>query len=89
MPVGFLAIMYLLIMRPQQKKATEHANLLAGLKPGDEVVTTGGIIGKIRSVADIFVTVEVASNINLKVMKNHVAALTKSPDAQPAAVKTK
>ena len=57
--VGMLLIMYFLVIRPQQKKAKEQQTLLDGLKAGDEVVTSGGIIGKIKSVADTFVTLEV------------------------------
>ena len=79
MPVGFLAIMYLFIIKPQQKKAKEHADLLTTLKAGDEVVTTGGIIGKVRSVAETFVTLEVSSNTSLKVLKQHVTMMTKQP----------
>jgi preprotein translocase subunit YajC len=81
MPLGFLVIMYFMIIRPQQKKAKEQADLLNNLKAGDEVVTSGGIIGKVRSVAESFVTLEVANNTAIKVMKNNVSALTKSPVA--------
>jgi preprotein translocase subunit YajC len=87
MPAGFLLIMYFLIIRPQQKKAKEHSDLLVNLKAGDEVVTTGGIIGKIRSVAETFVTIDVASNTSIKVLKNNVTGLTKAPAAAGAAVK--
>ena len=84
MPVGFLMIMYFFIIRPQQRKAKDHADLLTNLKAGDEVVTTGGIIGKIRSVADSFVTLEVSNNTSLKVLKNNVTAFTKGPGKEPA-----
>ena len=77
MPLGFLFIMYFLIIRPQQKKAKEHADLLGNLKAGDEVVTSGGIIGKVRAVAESFVTLEVANNTAIKVMKSNVSSLTK------------
>jgi preprotein translocase subunit YajC len=79
MPLGFLVIMYFLIIRPQQKKAKEHSDLLSNLKAGDEVVTSGGIIGKVRSVAESFVTIEVANNTAIKVMKSNVSGLTKQP----------
>ena len=78
MPMGLLVIMYFFIIRPQQKKAKEQADLLGNLKPGDEVVTTGGIIGKVRSVADAFVTLEVSQNTAIKVLKANVTGLTKS-----------
>ena len=69
MPLGFLVIMYFFIIRPQQKKAREQNDLINNLKPGDEIVTTGGIIGKVRSVAESFVTIEVSGNTTLKVLK--------------------
>ena len=84
MPVGFILIMYFFIIRPQQKKAREHTDLLAALKPGDEVVTTGGIIGRVKSVAETFVTLDVGGNTSLKVLKTAVNQMTKPPAAQAA-----
>ena len=81
MPVGFLFIMYFFIIRPQQKKAKDQSDLLTNLKAGDEVVTTGGMIGKVRAVAEAFVTIEVANNVAIKVVKSHVTGLTKAPVA--------
>ena len=89
MPAGFILIMYFFILRPQQKKAKEHAKLLTGLKKGDEVVTTGGIIGRVRSVSDNFVTIDVGPNQSLKIIKHNVAAMTKQPEAKPAAAPVK
>ena len=83
MPLGFLLIMYFFMIRPQQKRAKEHETLVSGLKVGDEVVTTGGIIGKIRSVADNFVTL-VSANSSLKVLKTNVTGMTKGPETAPA-----
>jgi preprotein translocase subunit YajC len=88
MPAGFLLIMYFFIIRPQQKKAKDQANLLSNLKAGDEVVTTGGIIGRIRSVAESFVTIEVASNTAIKVLKANVTGLTKAPGKEAAPAKS-
>jgi preprotein translocase subunit YajC len=84
MPLGFILIMYFLIIRPQQKKHKEHQNLIEQLKVGDEVVTSGGIIGRIKSVADTFVTVEIANNTIIKVVKAHISAPAKQPAAKPA-----
>ncbi|MGE0171612.1 MAG: preprotein translocase subunit YajC [Oligoflexales bacterium] len=83
MPLGFILIMYFLIIRPQQKKHKEHQSLLTQLKIGDEIVTSGGIIGRIKSVADAFVTVEVANNMAIKVLKGHINSLAKEA-AKPA-----
>ncbi|NRA43712.1 MAG: preprotein translocase subunit YajC [Oligoflexales bacterium] len=69
-------MMYFVMIRPQAKKAKEQAELLKNLKAGDEIVTSGGIIGRIRSVADEFVTIDISS-AQLKVLKEHVTRLTK------------
>lgn len=72
--VGFLVIFYFMIWRPQAKRAKEQKNLLGGLAKGDEVVTTGGIAGKITKVTDDFIVVEVSDNVELKFQKGAVAA---------------
>lgn len=72
--VGFLVIFYLMIWRPQAKRAKEHKNLLGNLQKGDEVVTSGGIAGKVTKVADDFVVVEVSDNVELKFQKGAIAA---------------
>lgn len=69
-------MMYFVMIRPQAKKAKEQAELLKSLKAGDEIVTSGGIIGRIRSVAEEFVTIDIGSS-QLKVLKEHVTRLTK------------
>ncbi|WP_257265540.1 preprotein translocase subunit YajC [Endozoicomonas sp. ONNA2] len=71
---GFVLIFWLLIWRPQSKRAKEHKNLIAGLAKGDEVVTTGGILGKVSNVTDEFVTLQVADNMELNFQKGSVAA---------------
>ena len=80
---GMFAIMYFLMIRPQQKQLKEHKALLASLKKGDTVVTQGGIIGKIFSVADREVQVEVANNVKLRVLKTSVQSVLKDP-TEPA-----
>jgi preprotein translocase subunit YajC len=60
MVVIFFVIMYFLMIRPQQKRAKEQRTMLDALKAGDEVITTGGILGKATKVTDQYVTVEVA-----------------------------
>ena len=79
MPLGFLLIMYFFMIRPQQKRAKEHQAFLASLKSGDEVVTAGGIIGRVKSVAEGFVSVEIAGNTVIKVLKSAIEA--QSPKA--------
>ena len=72
--VGFLVIFYLMIWRPQAKRAKEHKNLLGSLQKGDEVVTNGGIAGKIVKVSDDFVVLEVSDSVELKFQKGAIAA---------------
>ena len=72
--VGFLVIFYLMIWRPQAKRAKEQKNLLGNLQKGDEVVTNGGIAGKINKVTDDFVVIEVSDTVELKIQKGAIAA---------------
>ncbi|WP_449434795.1 preprotein translocase subunit YajC [Pseudomonas putida] len=72
--VGFLVIFYLMIWRPQAKRAKEQKNLLGNLQKGDEVVTNGGIAGKIIKVSDDFVVLEVSDTVELKFQKGAIAA---------------
>ena len=71
-----IAVMYFLVFRPQNKKAQEQAKLLSTLKRNDEVVTTGGIIGRIHEVGDKVLTLEVAPNVRLKVERSQIAGLS-------------
>ena len=73
--VVFIVIFYFLLMRPQQKKSKEHQQLVSKLSVGDEVVTNGGMLGKITEVGEAFVTLEVADGVRVKVQKFQVSAL--------------
>ena len=75
MLVGFIAIFYFLLWRPQQKRAKEHRNLIDNLAKGDEVATSGGVMGRITKVADDVVTMEVADGVQVLVQKPAVAML--------------
>ncbi|MBI5682929.1 MAG: preprotein translocase subunit YajC [Deltaproteobacteria bacterium] len=70
--VLIFVIFYFLLIRPQQKKAREHREMLSKLEKNDMVVTSGGICGKITGVAEDSVTVEIADNVKVKVMKEHI-----------------
>ncbi|MEZ0329586.1 MAG: preprotein translocase subunit YajC [Dissulfuribacterales bacterium] len=71
--VLIFVIFYFLLIRPQQKRAKEHQNFLDNLKKGDEVTTAGGIIGRITGLTDQVVTIEVAENTRIKVMRLNIA----------------
>jgi preprotein translocase subunit YajC len=72
--IGFLVIFYLMIWRPQAKRAKEQKSLLSSLQKGDEVVTSGGIAGKITKVTDDFVVLEVSDTVELKIQKGAIGA---------------
>lgn len=71
---GFLVIFYFLLWRPQSKRQKEHRELVANLGKGDEVVTAGGILGKITKITDDYVVVEVANGVELPFQKGSVTA---------------
>jgi preprotein translocase subunit YajC len=81
---GFMAvmvgIMYFLMIRPQQKQLKEHRNLIASLKKGDEVVTQGGMIGRIHALTERTVTLEVAAGVRVRVLKTSVASRGAVPE---------
>ena len=72
-----LAVMYFLMIRPQQKKMKEQQSMLSALKDGDEVITTSGIIGTIQGMNDKVVTLEVAKNVQFKILKSQVNQVVK------------
>jgi len=72
MPIGLVAIFYFLLIRPQQQRAKKHAALVTGLKRGDTVVTTGGLVGKVNKVFDDEVSLEVGENVRVRVIKSMI-----------------
>lgn len=76
--IVLMAVMYFLMIRPQVKKAKEHQKFVTDLKRGDEVVTTGGILGKIDGLTEAIVTLEIADGVRIKLLRNQVVASTKS-----------
>ena len=77
-PLVFMfAIFYFLLIRPQQKKAKEHKALLEAIKKGDNIITAGGVHGKVSSVDDGIVTLEIATGVNIKIVKSYIAAIRK------------
>lgn len=75
--VIMLGIFYFLLIRPQQKKAKEHRALLEALKKGDSVVTAGGVFGKVTALDENVVTLEIATGVNIKIKKGHIAEVVK------------
>jgi len=75
MMVVLIGVFYFLLIRPQQKKAKDHQAMVSKLSAGDEVVTSGGILGRIIEVGDSFVTLEIADGVRIKVQKFQVTSL--------------
>ncbi|MFH2066661.1 MAG: preprotein translocase subunit YajC [Pseudomonadota bacterium] len=69
------AIFYFLLIRPQQKKAKEHQAMINALKKGDRVITSGGIHGRITTVDDTTITLEVAEKVKIKVSRGNVGTI--------------
>ncbi|NMW24641.1 preprotein translocase subunit YajC [Rhodanobacter soli] len=72
MMVVLFGLMYFMMIRPQMKRQKEHRALIAGLAKGDEVVTNGGIAGRVEEVGETFITVEIAASVKVKVQKGAV-----------------
>ena len=70
-------IFYFLLIRPQQKQKKEHQNLLSNLKEGDNVLTSGGIYGRITGIKDDRITVEISDKVRVKVNRGHIAGVIK------------
>ncbi len=73
--VGMIAIFYFLLIRPQTKRAKEHKKLIDALGKGDEVITNGGLLGKITDVGEQYVDVEVANNVTVKLQRQAIATV--------------
>lgn len=73
--VLIFVVFYFLLIRPQTKRAKEHKEMIGKLQSGDEVVTTGGLLGRIAEVGDNFIALEVADKVVVKVQKFQVAQL--------------
>ena len=71
--IVIFAVFYFMLIRPQMKRAKEHKQLVAQLGKGDEVITNGGLLGKITDVSDSFVTLELADNLQIKLQRSAVA----------------
>jgi preprotein translocase subunit YajC len=73
LPLLLLVVFYFLLIRPQNKRAKEQREMLSKIAAGDEVATTGGILGKVTEVGDQFLTLEIASGVSVKLQKFQVS----------------
>ena len=72
-PIILIAIMYFLMIRPQMKRQKEHKAMLEKLGKGDEVITNGGIAGTVAEIGESFITVEIASGVQVRLQKGAIA----------------
>ncbi|EIJ44296.1 preprotein translocase, YajC subunit [Beggiatoa alba B18LD] len=73
--VILFVVFYFLLIRPQTKRVKEHKKMVDSLAKGDEIVTQGGLLGKVTNLGDNFIAVEVAPNIEVKIQRQAVAAV--------------
>ena len=73
--VILFVVFYFMLIRPQQKRSKKHKTMIGALNSGDEVVTNGGILGKITDVGEHFVTVEIADGTSIKLQRQAVATV--------------
>ncbi len=74
-PIGLVVILYFFMIRPQVKRQKEHKKLVDGLGKGDEVITMGGVVGRVTDIGDEFATLEVADGVNVKIRRSSVESV--------------
>jgi len=75
LPIGMVVLFYFFLIRPQSKRAKEHRQMVEAISKGDEVVTSGGVLGKVVDVKENFVSLEISKDVTISVQKNMVATL--------------
>lgn len=78
--IVIFAIFYFLLIKPQQKKAKEHKDMLAAIKKGDKVITNGGIYGLVEQVNDKSIVLKIAENVKVKFDRGYIAAIRSGDD---------
>jgi preprotein translocase subunit YajC len=75
MMVVMFAVFYFLLIRPQQKKAKDHQKMLSAIQKGAEIVTNGGIIGRVTGISDKTLTIEISEKVRVRVLRSQVSSL--------------
>lgn len=75
LPIGLIVLFYFFLIRPQSKRQKEHKAMVASVQKGEEVVTTGGLLGKVTQVGENFVTLEISKDACIHVQKNSIQAI--------------
>ncbi|MCJ7796394.1 MAG: preprotein translocase subunit YajC [Thermoleophilia bacterium] len=86
--VGFIAIFYFMAIRPQQRQRRAHENLVSAIKPGDEVITAGGVFGTVKRTEDAVITLTIAKNVDIRVARKAVAEVISEARGSQKAGKT-
>jgi len=86
--IALFAIMYFLVLRPQQKRLKDHQAMVANVRRGDTVVTSGGIIGKVAKADEAEVLVEIAEGVKIRVVKSTLAEVRSKGEPVPANANT-
>jgi len=73
--VAIIVLFYFMLIRPQMKRQKEHKSMVSEMAKGDEIITNGGLLGKITKVGDDFLTLTIADGVEVKVQKQQVAAV--------------
>ncbi len=84
LPVALVVLFYFMILRPQQRRMKQHQAMISAVKRGDTVVLNSGIIGKVTRVEDAEVQVEIAPNVNVKVVKSTLSEVRTRGEPAPA-----
>ncbi len=71
----FFTVFFFFVIRPQMKRAKDHRNMISAIAKGDEVVTSGGILGRVEDIGDAFISVEVSEGVRLKLQKHAITAV--------------
>ena len=82
--IGMFLILWFFILRPQMKKQKEHQSKVAGLKKGDQVLTGGGLVGKVLKVDDTYAELELGPNVKVKALKSTIADVVPPGGSKPA-----
>jgi preprotein translocase subunit YajC len=84
LPIGLIVLFYFMILRPQQKRMKQHQAMINAVKRGDTVVLSSGMIGKVTKVEDAEVHVDIAPNVNVKVIKSTLSEVRTRGEPVPA-----
>ncbi|AQS59015.1 preprotein translocase subunit YajC [Desulforamulus ferrireducens] len=80
--VALFAILYFLMIRPQQKRQKQHAAMIKALNVGDNIVTVGGLLGSIVKIKDTTVVIRVADKVHIEILKNAIAQVTEKKESE-------